>query len=106
ETSAESAEQIRQVRGNVSPAAVGRTGPSPSAASEEVGEHVVESAAGSTAGSACTGAEAGTAAHGADLVVLGPGFLVGEHLVGLADLLELLFGLLITGVGVRVVLAR
>src|SRR5699024_1486946 len=106
ESAAESAEQIRQVRGHVSPAAVGGAGPRPSAASEEVGEHVLESAAGSTAGSPRTGAEAGSAAHGANLIVLGAGLLVGQHLMRLADLLELLFGLLITGVGVRVVLAR
>src|SRR5699024_3513828 len=92
DTSTESAEAIGEVRGHVSPAAVGGAGPRPSAAPEEVGEHALESAAGSTAGSSRTGAEAGSAAHGANLIVLGAGLLVGQHLMRLSDLLELLLG--------------
>src|SRR5699024_6342740 len=83
----------------------GGAGPRPSAASAEVGEHVLESTAGSAAGSSRNGAEPGSAAHGANLIVLSAGLLVGQHLMRLSDLLELLLGLRITGVGIRVILA-
>src|SRR5699024_5491072 len=70
------------------------------------GEHVLESTAGSASGSSRTCAEPGSAAHGANLIVLSAGLLVGQHLMRLSDLLELLLGLRVTGVGIRVIFAR
>ena len=54
---------------------------------------------------ACARAVAGVDAREAELVILGPLLGVRENLVGLVDLLELLLGLLVTGVHVRVVLS-
>lgn len=45
----------------------------------------------------------GVHARVAELVVLGPLLLVGQHFVGLIDLLELGLGILVTGVQVGVV---
>src|SRR5690606_624518 len=100
-----SAEQVREVRGHVAtgrPVAAASRGSS--AGVEETGEDVLEaSAAGLTAGAR---AEAGAAAHLADLVVLLPGLLVGQHLVRLSDLLELRLGLRVTRILVGMVLPR
>src|SRR5699024_2317978 len=101
-----SAEQVREVRGHVATgrpvAATAACGSS--AGVEETGEDVLEASAASlTAGAR---AEAGAAAHLADLVVLLPGLLVGQHLVRLPDLLELRLGLRVTRVLVGMVLPR
>ena len=81
------------------------------AAAEEAAEKVAQIAevearrAVAPTGAACACTVAGVNAREAKLVV--PGLLVGvgQHLVGLVDLLELLLGLLVAGVHVRVVLA-
>ena len=81
------------------------------AAAEEAAENVAQIAevearrAVAPSGAACARPVAGVNAREAELVV--PGLLVGigQHLVGLVDLLEFLLGLLVAGVHVRVVLA-
>ncbi|MNN30569.1 hypothetical protein D3C81_1442220 [compost metagenome] len=76
------------------------------AAAEEVAEHVAEDVGEVGA----TGAEAGTATHarvdpGMPVLVVGRALAgVGEHLVGLVGLLELLLGRLVVGIAVRVIL--
>ena len=53
---------------------------------------------------AAPGAEVGIHPRMAELVIFGPLLFVGEHLIGLVDLLELGLGGLVVGVHVRVVL--
>ena len=97
-------------------APLGRVGVAPlltaEAAAEKAAENVAQIAeveacrAVAPSGTAGTCAIAGIHAREAELVV--PGLLIGigQHLVGLVDLLELLLGLLVAGVHVRVVLPR
>ena len=80
------------------------------AAAEKAAEDVAQVAeveargAVAPAGAASPGAIAGVYAGEAELVIPGLLVRVGQHLVGLIDLLELLLGLLVAGVHVRVVL--
>ena len=85
---------------------VGPAGPAaeaPEEAIEDVGEVEAPLEGAAAPGAA---AEVGVYPRVAELVVPGPLLLVGEDLVGLVDLLELLLGLLVPGVQVRVVLLR
>ena len=78
------------------------------AAAEEAAENVAEVAeveAALAAVAALTRAVVRVDAREAELVILGLLLGVRENLVGLVDLLELLLGLLVTGVHVRVVFA-
>ena len=80
-------------------------------AAEHVAEYIAQIAevearrAVAPSGAACARPVAGVNAREAELVVPGLFLRVGQHLVGLVDLLELLLGLLVTGVHVRVVLS-
>ena len=83
--------------------------PAAEPAAEEAAEDVaqiaeVEAAAKAPAGASC--AVVGVHTGEAELVVPRLLLRVGQHLVGLVDLLELLLGLLVAGVHVRVVLPR
>src|SRR5690606_25860437 len=105
---AEAAQQVLEVD-RLGPAA-GRAeadvaGPAATGTAEHLGEQVLEPGAAPTA--AATGGEPGAAAgHGADGVVLLALLGVGQDGVGLPDVLELLLGGRVTGLGVGVPLAR
>lgn len=77
------------------------------AAAEEAAEDVPQIAEIETAAetAALTGAVIGIGAGKAELVIAGLLLRIGQDLVGLVDLFELLLGLLVAGVHVRVIFA-
>jgi len=95
-------------------APLGRVGVPPLLAAESAAEEAAEDvaqiaeveAARAAVCAACARPVAGVNAREAELVVPRLLLRIAEHLVGLVDLLELLLGLLVAGVHVRVVLPR
>ena len=81
-----------------------------SATAEELTENITEVKATEAAKTTAKGVAAGTTAIAgiytgkAELVITGALFIVGQHSISLAQLLELLLGFLVAGVAVRVVL--
>jgi len=88
----------------VAPSAATPPGTAPEDIAKNVTENVTKGGAGSKTAEASRGKASGAEPRMAELVVLGPFLGIGENLVGLGDLLELLLGLLVPGVLVRVVL--
>src|SRR5690554_683427 len=81
-------------------------GPGASATAEDIAEHVAEDIAetGTTAKAAASARSRRVSPGMSELVIGGPSIGVGQHLVGFGGFFELLFGLFISRITVRVIL--